>query len=145
MNKEKIIKTIIVIILILVIGVIFIYKNNTKNNEILNEKVKNRNENEVNIYANEKNLPVLLEFSSTTCEPCKSMIPIMESIKTKYEDKIIVKNINIYEDNINPQKYNIRVVPTQIFLNPNGKIMYRHEGIFSENEIIEQLKKMGVN
>lgn len=145
MKKENIIKIIVISVLVLIIAGIFIYKNSTK---VKSENIGNKtdkSENMVNIYSNEKNLPVFLEFGSTTCEPCKTMVPITASIEKKYEGKLVFKFINIYEDIKTSEQYKIRVVPTQIFLNSDGKLMYRHEGVMYEDEIINKLKEMGVN
>lgn len=42
------------------------------------------------------------------------------------------------------EKYSIRVVPTMIFLDANGKLFLRQEGYMSEEELTEVLKAMGV-
>ena len=42
------------------------------------------------------------------------------------------------------EKYKIRVIPTQVFLDKNGKEFFRHEGYFPFEEIEKKLKAQGV-
>ncbi len=141
MKREKTIKLIILVIVVLMVFGIFVYKNITRSKI---ETAEINLEDEVSIYRDEKSLPTLLKFGSTSCEPCRIMVPILEKIKKQYEGKLIVKSIDVYSDFRNTQKYNIRTIPTQIFLDSQDKVIYRHEGIMYEDEIIEKLNQWGI-
>jgi len=41
-------------------------------------------------------------------------------------------------------KYNINLIPTQIFFNADGKELFRHEGFFSKEDILAKWKELGV-
>jgi thioredoxin 1 len=41
-------------------------------------------------------------------------------------------------------QYGIRLIPTQVFLDRNGKEFFRHEGFFPEAEIDKLLQKQGL-
>jgi thioredoxin 1 len=131
--------TIVVVIVLSILG-IFIFKSNEKS-QIDKEIVSN---NDTTIFGSEINLPTLVEFGSKTCEPCKTMIPILQKIKNDYKDKLVVSSIDVYEDSTNTMKYNIRVTPTLIFFDSKGKVIYRCEGVLYENEIVEKLVEMGI-
>ena len=52
---------------------------------------------------------------------------------------------DLYKDREIGQKYNIRVMPTQIFLDMNGREFFRHEGFYPQAEIEKMLAdKIGV-
>lgn len=59
----------------------------------------------------------ILKFESDSCPQCKALSIILERISK--ENKIDIKNIDIEEDNNQDliRKYNIRSIPTIIFLN----------------------------
>ena len=61
----------------------------------------------------------LLKFESDSCPQCKALSVTLERISK--ENKIDIKNIDIEEDNNQDliRKYNIRSIPTIIFLNEN--------------------------
>lgn len=59
----------------------------------------------------------ILKFESDSCPQCKALSVTLERITKEY--KIDIKNIDIEEDNNQDliRKYNIRSIPTLIFLN----------------------------
>ena len=59
----------------------------------------------------------ILKFESDSCPQCKALSIILDKISK--ENKIDIKNIDIEEDNSQDliRKYNIRSIPTLIFLN----------------------------
>ena len=61
----------------------------------------------------------ILKFESDSCPQCKALSVTLERISK--ENKIDIKNIDIEEDNNQDliRKYNIRSIPTIIFLNEN--------------------------
>jgi thioredoxin 1 len=71
----------------------------------------------------------------------------MKQVEKEYEGKAVVKVIGIdqSEENYNlAEKYNIRVVPTLIFLNVDGSEYKRVEGFTSQKDIEAIFSKMGV-
>lgn len=89
-------------------------------------------------------LPRLVELGSTTCMACKEMKPILEALQQELKGKLIVEIIDIYEHPEAADKYQIQLIPTQIFFDAQGKEIYRHEGFMPKEEILAQLQKMGV-
>lgn len=61
----------------------------------------------------------ILKFESDSCPQCKALSVTLEKISK--ENKIDINNIDIEEDNNQDliRKYNIRSIPTIIFLNEN--------------------------
>jgi len=87
-----------------------------------------------------------IELGSVRCIPCKEMQPIMKSIEEKYGSQVKV----IFYDVWTPlgktygDKYTVQLIPTQVFLDKNGKEFFRHEGFFPEEELVKVLKSKGV-
>ena len=92
----------------------------------------------------EKGKPMLLDLGSATCIPCREMVPILDEVKKMYDGKAVVKVMDVYDNPEVANKYGIRVVPTQIFLDKDGKEVSRHEGFFSKEDIVKVFKGMGV-
>lgn len=87
-----------------------------------------------------------IELGSERCIPCQQMQPIMKSVEKKYGNQVKVIFYDVWTEDGKQyaKKYNINLIPTQIFLDSNGKEYFRHEGFFPEDELIEVLKKKGV-
>ena len=88
--------------------------------------------------------PTLAEFGSSTCVPCKQMKPILERLTVEYEGKLNVVIVEVYEQRALTQQYGIMAIPTQIVFDSSGKEVSRHMGLWPREEIIAQLKKMGI-
>ena len=87
-----------------------------------------------------------VELGSVKCIPCKQMQPVMASIEKRYGDQIKVIFYDVWkeEEEIYAEKYKIKLIPTQVFLNENGKEIHRHEGFYPEKEIDKFLQKNGL-
>lgn len=90
-----------------------------------------------------KKLPKLIDLGAGKCIPCKMMAPILEKLKKEYADKFVVEFIDVWENPDEAKKYNIQVIPTQIFYDENGKELFRHIGFFSEEEILKKWQELG--
>ena len=88
--------------------------------------------------------PTIAEFGSSTCAPCKQMRSILESLAVEYEGKVNVLIVDVYEQRELTQQYKIMAMPTQVFFDANGKEVFRHTGVFPKEDILSQLKSMGI-
>lgn len=87
-----------------------------------------------------------VELGSVNCIPCKQMQPIMKSIEAKYGDQVKVIFYDVWKDDQKKyaQQYGIKLIPTQVFLDSNGKEFHRHEGFYPEAEIDKILQGKGL-
>lgn len=73
------------------------------------------------------------------------MKPILEELAMEYKDKLNVVIVEVYEHKDLTNQYGIMAIPTQIFFDSSGKEITRHMGFWAKEEIIAQLKKMGID
>jgi thioredoxin-like negative regulator of GroEL len=99
---------------------------------------------EIEGIENPQHLPVLLEFSLDICIPCRRMKPILEEVTKEYQGKLLVKILEIEDYPYLVRQFDIRVVPTQIFLDSQGKVFRRHEGFLDRASLDGVLNQMGV-
>ncbi len=95
------------------------------------------------------NVPVqgmvtMVDLGAKECIPCKMMAPILKKLKSDYKGKAAIIFIDIRKSPEHARRFGIRVMPTQIFFDRQGKEVFRHEGFMSEKDIVSQLAKMGV-
>jgi thioredoxin 1 len=95
--------------------------------------------------SNETAKVTFLEIGSVNCIPCKQMQPVMRSIEEKYKGQVKVVFHDVWKDKEPAQKYGIRLIPTQVFLDENGNEFFRHEGFYPESDIDKLLQSRGVN
>lgn len=87
-----------------------------------------------------------VELGSVNCIPCKAMQPVMKSVEEKYGGQVKVLFYDVWkqEQAHYGQEFNIRLIPTQVFLDKSGKELMRHEGYFPEKEIDAFLQSNGL-
>lgn len=87
-----------------------------------------------------------IELGSVRCIPCQKMQTVMKSIETKYgkEVKVVFHDVWTPEGRPFAKTYGIESIPTQVFLDENGKEFSRHVGYFPEEDLEKVLKTKGV-
>jgi len=85
-----------------------------------------------------------LELGADRCIPCKQMQPIMREIAAAFPDRVQVIFYDVWKDPAPAEKYRIQLIPTQVFLDQKGQEIARHVGLFPKAEILELLKKHGI-
>jgi thioredoxin 1 len=90
-------------------------------------------------------LPKLVDLGASKCIPCKKMAPILEELKKEYAGVFDVEFIDVWqkENAKKAEEYKIESIPTQVFLDPKGKELWRHVGFFSKEEILAKWKELG--
>ena len=94
-----------------------------------------------------KPMITFVELGSVNCIPCKKMQPVMKAIEEKYGEQIDVVFYDVWKPDQSKyaEEYGIRLIPTQVFLNEEGKEIFRHEGFFPEELIDNFLKEQGLS
>lgn len=81
-------------------------------------------------------LPVIVEFYSDSCIPCKQLSPILGGIEDDYEDKV---NVNF--DAELAEKYAVMASPTILFFK-GGEEVSRIRGLVKRNVLEEEVGKL---
>lgn len=85
------------------------------------------------------NQPKVLHFSQTMCSECKKLEGYYGQIEQKYQGKVVFVDIDVANPNPETQalmqKYNVKVVPTLVFINKNGQVVKVTEGAIPREEI----------
>jgi thiol-disulfide isomerase/thioredoxin len=95
-------------------------------------------------YIKGLHMPVLVDFGSNLCVPCKMMIPVIEELKIKYSSDLTTIFIDINEDPEKVKEFSIKIIPTQIFFDANGVEVNRHNGFISLLDILSAFQTKGI-
>lgn len=88
-------------------------------------------------------LPRLLDLGAGKCVPCKAMAPILDEMKETFSGQLHVEFIDVWENEGVGETYGIRMIPTQIFYDAEGKELYRHEGFYAREDMLKKWKELG--
>lgn len=126
------------------------------------EATNNFNLDELKTYG----LPMIIDFGSDSCIPCKEMAPALKALNQELNGKAIVKFVDVWKNADAAGNLPLKVIPTQFFFDKNGKpyvpkgnqngfTMYNdkttgehiftvHEGGIDKEAILKVLKEMGL-
>lgn len=89
-------------------------------------------------------LPRLVDLGADKCIPCKTMAPILQSLKQDYAGRMDVEFIDVWKNAGAGKQYGIKLIPTQIFFAANGRELFRHEGFYGREDILAKWRELGV-
>lgn len=86
---------------------------------------------------------IFIDLFATWCGPCKKMeaeVFNKEAVGQKYNPSFVNYKVDIQspEGAKVAKRYNINSYPTYLFLKPNGEVLYRLEGVFTPDGMIEE-------
>jgi thioredoxin 1 len=85
----------------------------------------------------------LYDFYTEYCQPCKQLSPIIDTLKKEFEGNENVEIIKVNVD-VEPElstKYNIRSVPTLIYLK-DDEIVHRSTGLVNKQTILNKINEL---
>lgn len=137
--KKKIIISSLVVLVIIFIGV-FSLRNIETQSKINSDQPSVTN-------SETKYKATFIELGSVRCIPCQKMQPIIKSVEEKYGDqvKVIFYDVWTPQGKEDAKQFDFEAIPTQLFLDENGREYFRHVGFFPEDELVKILKQKGVN
>jgi thioredoxin 1 len=86
--------------------------------------------------------PALYEFGARTCLACIQMQRVMAELKTSHGDKVEFRLVYADEEKEPFRQYRIMLIPTQVFLDAEGKEVERHVGALTKEEVLQKLKDL---
>ena len=87
--------------------------------------------------------PMMIEFGAESCRSCVVMGKLLYKIKQEQPNSNI-HFVNIYDDKQAAKEYKIIMMPTQVYLDGNGKEIDRHVGKMTEDKLYVKLIDMNI-
>ncbi len=78
--------------------------------------------------------PVLVDFWAEWCGPCKAIGPALEEISETHGDAVSIVKLNIDENPMTPQQFNVRGIPT-LLLFRNGEVIAEKVGALPKSQL----------
>jgi thioredoxin 1 len=137
MNKQKLIRIIIPVCIVLVIAGIWLVKNANNGPDgdgILPEGksgtglISPNNDTDFVLETESVDLdvlkayglPLIIDFGSDSCIPCKEMAPVLKTMNAEMQGKAIIKFVDVWKYTDAADGFPIQVIPTQVIINADG-------------------------
>jgi cytochrome c biogenesis protein CcmG/thiol:disulfide interchange protein DsbE len=108
--------------------------------------------------------PVVLNFWSTSCGPCRKEMPALESVSARYRDRVAFVGVD-HEDTqagalrflattgvrypvgfdppgATAEAYRLRGLPTTVFIQGDGRVLLRHTGPLTRAQLLEGVRAL---
>lgn len=72
------------------------------------------------VHAAEK--PVIADFHSPTCGPCKRMVPVLIDVATEFADRVEVVGVDVTSAPKTARRFGIRATPTVIIFDGGKEV-----------------------
>lgn len=86
-------------------------------------------------------VPVIIDFWSEHCGPCKMLAPVLDEVAAEVGDTAKVTKVDVMEQRELAMKFGIRAVPTLIFMK-DGEIKETKMGLMMKDAIIQKLNSL---
>lgn len=96
---------------------------------------------ELNKLMNEKT-PLLIDFSSADCGPCRLLAGELEEVKKELKDKVNIRIVDVDQEKAATIQfgvmYQIKGTPS-ILLFKEGRLVWKHFGAKFKNDLIKEI------
>lgn len=89
----------------------------------------------------ESALPVLVDFYSPTCGPCRTLAPVIDAIARNYPGRLLVAKLDTSRHQMAASRFQIRGVPTLLFFK-NGSLVDQIVGAAPQAEIEGHIRSL---
>lgn len=94
---------------------------------------------EQDVILRSKDVPILVDFWASWCEPCKALGPILEKLATEFNGGFLLAKVDVDAEQQLAGYFQVKSIPTVMLLK-NGQIVDGFPGALPENQLREFLK-----
>jgi thioredoxin len=93
-----------------------------------------------NQWKYEGDVPCIVDFYATWCGPCKMLAPIMDSLATEYDGKLIIYKVDVDQEEDLAQAFGVSSIPTLLWVPKKGDPFYTRGAMLKGdlNKIIKE-------
>lgn len=86
-------------------------------------------------------IPVVVDFWATWCQPCLKLGPLLEEVASEYAGKVKFGKLNIEDEQAIASKYGVLSIPTLLYIK-NGEVKNQTVGLLPKKKIVKALEKV---
>lgn len=83
---------------------------------------------------------VLIDFYAPWCAPCRTMMPMIDSLKTTYHQDVKIVKINVDASKRLIKELKLLSIPFFVMYR-KGELLFSHNGVISKGDLMKQLDK----
>lgn len=88
-------------------------------------------------------LPRLVELGSDSCAMCIAMQQVLAELRSNHPGRLEVVSINLMQYPEQTQVWQVKFIPTQVFLDGQGRELFRHVGYLPRPAVEARFAALG--
>ncbi len=121
MEKKRVVQILVPAVILVIIASIWFMKNSNSRPPVDDSSPSLEITNVDLEEIKGKGLPVMINFGSDSCIPCRQMAPALEKIYGEMLGKAVIHYIDVWKYPEAARDFPVRVIPTQIFFTADGE------------------------
>ncbi|RMG58833.1 MAG: thioredoxin [Deltaproteobacteria bacterium] len=85
---------------------------------------------------------VIADFGLGLCQQCKKQSRILDEIQRDFPDEVLVRRVNVNEEQSLTRKYRIMQIPTLVFFNEQGEVVFVHIGVMPYERVSREIREI---
>jgi thioredoxin 1 len=86
--------------------------------------------------------PEIYEFDRKLCPICREAEKIIRGVEKEFPGQFGVRRVYIDEELNLFRRYKVAITPTQVFVDAAGREVFRHEGVFPKDKLVQKLREL---
>lgn len=153
MKKKRVLQILVPCIILAIIAGIYLVKNpliSKQENDGIEETAVPEGGADFSLAATEAidfetmssyGLPMIIDYGSDSCIPCKQMAPVLETINKEMENKAFIKFVDVWEYTDATNNVPVQVIPTQVLVNADGTPFVPSDELAGQIEFVQYMSK----
>jgi thioredoxin 2 len=92
-------------------------------------------------FLSSSRLPVMVDFYSPDCGPCRSLAPVIDAMARRFHRKVVIAKLDTSRNQASALRHGIRGVPTLLFFS-GGVLRDQVVGVPPQSMLLEKLEKL---
>ena len=89
----------------------------------------------------QSDIPVLVDFWSPTCVPCRALVPVLNSLDENNDGDVKIAKVNVFDCPDIAQRYGVSSLPSLIFFK-GGTVAEKMLGVQSQEKLQNVLDEL---
>ena len=86
-------------------------------------------------------LPMIIDYGSDSCIPCKQMAPVLETMNKEMENVAFIKFVDVWKYTDAANNVPVQVIPTQVLVNADGTPFVPSDELAGQIEFVQYTAK----
>ena len=95
------------------------------------------------------NTPQMIKFASSMCYDCQRLQDVLKDVYPNFANKVVLTEISVQNNSSAVQnmikKYRVKLVPTSVFIDKDGKVVNQVEGYIDKDTLEKYLSEISDN